>query len=365
MNGGYRYCFVMERQVGIGSAAGAVEPYLREQAHVWADVTYEKLDGILEKLPLPARVRGTLRGVVQTTSALRRGPFDALCFLTHNPAVFQPRALARTPALLWTDVTPAQLDQQADSYGHPVERSRLLRRVKSTLVERTFRHAALCVGWSEWARRSFVTDYRVAEARTAVLPPGVDLTLWKRAPRKTETGPARLLFVGGDFERKGGRLLLDVYRQALRERCTLDLVTRADIPDEPGVRVHRGLTPRSPELIELYQKASAFVLPTLGDCYSIASLEAMATGLPVVVSAIGGIPEIIEDGKSGYLIAPRDGTALRSALDELLRDPERRLALGERARDRVEARFDAEKTAKELLQLLGELARPGRSRTSD
>jgi glycosyltransferase involved in cell wall biosynthesis len=357
MNPTPRFCFLMERQVGIGSAAGAVEPHVRAHGHEWADVSYFEPGGILERLPLPGRSGGTLRGFAQTTAALRRGPYAALLFLTHNPAVFQPRALATTPTVLWTDVTPAELDAQAEQYAHPVDRSRLIGRLKAALVRNTFQRAALCVGWSNWARGSFVSDYGVPEQRTAVVPPGVDLMRWKPPSAKQIHGLPRLLFVGGDFERKGGTLLLDVYRAHLRGRCELDVVTRDPVAEEPGVRVHHGLTAGSAPLLSLYRKASVFVLPTLGDCFSIASLEAMAMGLPVVVSSVGGISDIVEHERSGFLIPPNDGRALCTALSALVTDTARSTEFGARGRTLTEQRFDAKKTATRLLELLSAISR--------
>jgi glycosyltransferase involved in cell wall biosynthesis len=356
---GSRYCFFAERQVGIGSAAGAIQPYLSSRPDVtWTDVTYVKDGGLLERLPLPKRVSGTLRGYQQTGASLRRGPFAALGFLTHNPAVFRQRDLERTPTLLWTDVTPALLDSQAAMYDHPVDSLRSISRAKHTLVQRTFEKAKLCVGWSDWARRSFVADYGIAEEHTAVLPPGVDLSYWRVPERAPSASTPRLLFVGGDFKRKGGDLLLALYRDHFAGRCELDLVTRDPVAPMPGVRVHHGLSPRSPQLLELYQNAHAFVLPTRGDCFSIASLEAMAMGLPVVVSKVGGIPEIVAEGQSGYLVDPNDARGFRSALETLLQtDTARRQGLGSFGRKLVEQRFNAELTAARLVELLARISR--------
>ena len=354
-----RFCFLTERQVGIGSAAGAMERYVRAQANVaWTDVTYVEDGGLLERLPLPERPRGTLRGFLQVRAALRAERFAALFFLTHNPAVLQPLALRRTPSVLWTDVTPALLDEQAEQYSHSVDRSATLRRFKTEMVRRTFQSAACCVGWSGWARRSFVRDYGVPEERTRVVPPGVDLARWQPFERAEAGALPKLLFVGGHFERKGGDLLLAVFREHLRGRATLELVTRDAIAEEEGVRVHRGLTPESPKLRELYRDASVFVLPTRGDCFSIASMEAMATGLPVIVSDVGGIAEIVEHGRSGYLTPVNDGRALREGLENLLTDAERRRAFGARGRALVTERFDAEKTARRLLEIMTEVSRP-------
>ncbi|HMI92338.1 MAG TPA: glycosyltransferase family 4 protein, partial [Polyangiales bacterium] len=161
-----------------------------------------------------------------------------------------------------------------------------------------------------------------------------------------------------------GDLLLDVFRSQLRGRCELDLVTRDPVPEEPGVRVHRGMQPGSPELLALYAGADLFVLPTRGDCFSIASIEAMAMGLPVVVTAVGGIPEIVEEGQSGHLIAPNDPRALLAALAPLLADGQRRNAFGRRGRALVEERFDSRKTSERMLQLLREISRNGHAAAS-
>jgi glycosyltransferase involved in cell wall biosynthesis len=319
-------------------------------------VTYTKPGGLLERAPIPRRLRGTLRGVVQTSSALRSASFAGLFFLTHNPAVFQPRALSRHPAVLWTDVTPLQLDRFADAYDHPVGGSALLSRLKYRAVQSTFRRAALCVGWSNWARKSFVDDYAIPEHKTAVVCPGIDLTRWDAAVGDQDQERPRLLFVGGHFRRKGGDLLLDVFRKHFKDRCELDLVTRDEVEPETGVRVHRGLSTESPELKELYRRASVFVLPTRSDCYSIASLEAMASGLPVVVSDVGGIEDIVAEGETGFLTKPNDGAQLRTALDALLEDAGRRRGMGNAGRKLVEARFDSRKTAADIVGLLDRVA---------
>ncbi len=351
-----RFCFFTERQVGIGSAAQAIEPYVKEAGHVWRDVTYVKERGLIERLPIFERGKGTLRGFFQVSETLRQGPFDAILFLTHNPAVFHPRALRTSPTVLWTDVTPHQLDSQAEHYGHPVTGLAGIQLAKKAIVRDTFRQARFVVGWSNWARRSFTDDYGVPEERTRVVHPGIDLSRWQMPARPATSGLPRLLFVGGDFERKGGSLLLDVFRKHFRGRAELDLVTRDPVEPEEGVRVHRGLQAGTPPLLDLYRKASVFVLPTQGDCFSIASMEAMAMGLPVVVSDVGGISDIVEQDASGLLIPPRSGLALRESLERFVEHPEVSHTFGLRGRALVEEKFDAKKSAEALLGLLRQSA---------
>src|SRR5437868_6843115 len=81
-----------------------------------------------------------------------------------------------------------------------------------------------------------------------------------RGPRKPE--PLRVLFVGGDFVRKGGDLLLEVAKTRLKGKVELYLVTAADVPAEDNIFVYRGVKPHSPALLQRYAKADVFVLPT-------------------------------------------------------------------------------------------------------
>ena len=74
--------------------------------------------------------------------------------------------------------------------------------------------------------------------------------------------------MGTDFVRKGGDLLLEVFRERLRHKAELVLVTRAHVAEEPGVRVYGTIAPNSQALLELYRSADIFALPTRADCYS-------------------------------------------------------------------------------------------------
>jgi glycosyltransferase involved in cell wall biosynthesis len=162
----------------------------------------------------------------------------------------------------------------------------------------------------------------------------------------------RLLFVGADFERKGGPLLLDVFRRHLRDQCELHLVTRHAIDPEPGVHVYTELKVGDRRLHELYQSCDVLVLPTLADCFSMAALEAMACGLPVIISTIGGIPEIVVDGETGILIGPGRGDALLQALRSVLASPATRRRFGLAGRHRVERLFDSRRQVATTLSII-------------
>jgi glycosyltransferase involved in cell wall biosynthesis len=104
------------------------------------------------------------------------------------------------------------------------------------------------------------------------------------------------------------------------------------------------------------------VHPSSADAFPTALLEAMAAGVPVVATAVGGIPEIVDDGETGILLAPPPAPeAFARALETLLGDPERRARMGERGRARWEERFSAERWAQRLRAVYEEALAPGRS----
>lgn len=100
-----------------------------------------------------------------------------------------------------------------------------------------------------------------------------------------------------------------------------------------------------------------FVLPSHSEGVSLAVLEAMAAGLPVIVSRVGGLPEIVHDGDTGLLIPPRDVQALAAALKRLLADPDWARSLGQRGRDYVREHFSRDRLRRDINAHYHELTR--------
>jgi glycosyltransferase involved in cell wall biosynthesis len=111
--------------------------------------------------------------------------------------------------------------------------------------------------------------------------------------------------------------------------------------------------------LALYRDADIFVLPTRADLHSIAGLEAMAMGLPVISTTVGGIIDIYINDHNGLTIPVDDEGALAEALRKLVYDPELRRRLGANARKTVEEKFDLEKNARTIVEYLKQAA--GRS----
>jgi glycosyltransferase involved in cell wall biosynthesis len=160
-----------------------------------------------------------------------------------------------------------------------------------------------------------------------------------------------LLFVGRLDPQKGLHTLLDALHPLLRVWPTLHLVLLGAGPlhGEVEARVARtGLADRIllrglvGDVVPYLRVADIFVLPSLAEGMPNALLEAMATGLPCVASAIGGCRDVITDRQTGLLVPPRDTAALQGALQELLQSPALRERLGAAARRDAVARFGLE-----------------------
>jgi glycosyltransferase involved in cell wall biosynthesis len=258
------------------------------------------------------------------------------------------------PYIVSTDITPIQYDRLAGPYGHRVDSNELLRRYKHRVNTRIFQGAARVLPWSSWAAESVIQDYGVDPARVEVMPVGVDMERW-RPGRHLREGRVRILFVGGDFERKGGTLLLEAFRSLPANLAELHLVTHTALAPVAGVIVHHDIQPNSAELLDLYQHSDLFVLPSLGEAFGISAVEASASGLPVVATCTGGLTDIVVDQETGFLIPVGDVGSLSLHLRILVENAELRQRMGEAAYGRAQLRFDAQKNAARLVEILHEI----------
>lgn len=315
--------------------------------------------GRIERLPLlPRGWRGRLRGATEAAAVLEAPRPDVIW--TSAGEVVAPFLLAQSksrqaPLVLDLDWTLEQQESIApDYFGRPPKRG--LRRIVARIQEQLlWQRVTLFTPWSTWAadslRRQGVPDQRIL-----VLPPGIDLDQWRppTAGRHPQEGPLRLLFVGGDFRRKGGDILLAAIRTALRGRCELDIVTRDPVEPAPGVRIHRA-EPNSELLRRLYAEADVFVMPSRAECFGIATIEAMASGLPVIVGDVGGVRDIVQDGETGWLVRP-NLPALIQALENALAYRSALPEIGDRGRRRAKSRFDGRQNDTRVVDLLVQLA---------
>jgi glycosyltransferase involved in cell wall biosynthesis len=200
--------------------------------------------------------------------------------------------------------------------------------------------------------------------RTVVIPTAVDA---EAAPPAHGGGrPPRLITVGRLAAPKDPLTLVRALAR-VHEPFTARIVGEG--PDRPAVEAairEAGLVD-TVELMgdrgdvpQLLADSDVFVLSSRSEGAPLSILEAMAAGLPVVASAVGGVPELVEDGVTGVLVPPEDPAALAAALVRLLADRELRRRLGCAGRERVRDRFDLRSSRRAHLDLYARaLARPG------
>jgi glycosyltransferase involved in cell wall biosynthesis len=143
-----------------------------------------------------------------------------------------------------------------------------------------------------------------------------------------------------DFEIAGSGPLLEQCRQEVQDAEVDNITFRGFVDDLPA----------------FLRNGDVYVQPSTSEGLCVTVPEAMACGLPVVGSAVGGIPESVVEGETGYLVDPHDVEGFESRIRELLEDAPQRDRFGRRGRDRVEERYSQRVLVGEFEQLLLDIA---------
>jgi glycosyltransferase involved in cell wall biosynthesis len=185
----------------------------------------------------------------------------------------------------------------------------------------------------------------IAESKIRVIPNFLDTA--SREPGMVPSKP-RVLFVGPDSVHKGRSVAIEAFSRLPAGLATLVLVG-SDTPANAEGVVNLGYL-RGAALWEQYSQATVTLVPAVWPepCPTIV-LEAMAYGVPVIGSRIGGIPDLIEDGASGLLVPPNDPSRLAESMHVVLSDRELRDKLGVGARGRS-LHFDTDVVVPQLLE---------------
>lgn len=285
----------------------------------------------------------------------QHGPFDLLHFHTQAAAYASLARMRRTPSIVSIDATQTLAREEATSalsqlsYGPNIAHDGFV-----------FRAAVAITTTSEWAARDLARHYPDCAAKVHVAPYPVrligDATWMDERFARALSRPPRVLFMGGDFPRKGGHDLLEAWAaDRLFTVASLDLVTdwpldAARLP--PGVRVVRGVSAGSEAWRALWKDADVFVMPSRHEAFGMVYQEAAAAGLPVVATRVNAVPEIVHDGLTGVLVAPRDIAALARAIRALAADADLRRSLGSHARAMVARDATLERYAARLHGLM-------------
>ncbi|MBI4584061.1 MAG: glycogen synthase [Planctomycetes bacterium] len=265
-------------------------------------------------------------------------------------------------------------------------------RLSSWLEKTALESADAVIAVSKETRQEVLGCYRVEPERVHIIHNGIDLNIYRRTDplpvlRRYGIDPEKpyLLFVGRITRQKG---ILHLVRALPQVPAGVQAVLCAGAPDTPEIgremaqaveeikKVRPGVywIPEMvpvPDLRALYSGAAVFVCPSVYEPFGIINLEAMACETPVVASRVGGIPEVVVDGETGFLVPfeqnpspnfePRQpeqfARDLAAAAAKVLGEPERARKMGKAGRARVEAHFSWESIARRTLSLYQTLVR--------
>ncbi len=223
------------------------------------------------------------------------------------------------------------------------------KRLDKTIAQEkmVYEKAALIFSMSDWLKKSFVHDFGLQEEKIITVYSGANLKVEdfdKNYDCKT------ILFVGKNFERKGGRTLLEAFRIAKKKIKDAKLIiigSNLNISEE-GIEV-KGLITDKNELADYFKQASLFVLPSLFEPFGIVFAEAFAYKNPCIGSNICAMPEIIEDGKGGFLVPPNDYKILADRIITLLEDENLSKKMGDYGFEKVKNIFNWDTVVDKML----------------
>ena len=272
---------------------------------------------------LLVRFRG--RGIVHSTGAIVLNRAD-VCTVH-----FCHKAVAKLPGF-------SRASREGIAYRLNAKITRPMSRLVEEWCYRPER-AELLVGVSIGVARELRDNYPRMEGRVMVIPNGVDVETFQ--PTTEEDEPAadqdrlEALFVGSEWERKG----LPVAIEALADNPGVSLTVVGEGDVEAHRRLAKGLgvedrvefAGSSADVASWFRRADVFVLPTAYETFSLVTYEAAASGLPLLVTRVNGVEDLLRDGENGWFIE-RDASDVRERLRALRADPALRRAMGAAAR---------------------------------
>jgi len=214
------------------------------------------------------------------------------------------------------------------------------------LQDELFRSATHVFTAGEYLRQNIIETSGVLPGRISSVGNGVSPYYLANMPADVPSQfTHRLLFVGWDFGLKGGRDVLEAMPAIRARHPQVELLIvgpdeaqqrqQGALGEQPGVRWLGNVK----VTLEHYRSSDLFVLPSLRDSYGFVFLEAMSQGLPCLGADINGMPEMIEDGVTGYIVPRQSPDALAAAVERFYADPANKPRMAEAALRRVRERF--------------------------
>lgn len=298
---------------------------------------------------------------------LAEGPLDAVVGHMHEAGALP--SLCRRESIPFTFLATWQTYSRCQDH-FPGLSGRVRMHVERRLIAEAHRRADRIFAISEFTRGELVEYLGVDPARIALCPLGVDPAFGaiEREPRQ---GVRRILFFGRIIHWKGFADALEALGEVARrgrdgwtyrlvgfghKQRVLDQARELGIGDR--VEVHDPVGDAG--LREHLAWADLALMPSHFESFGLSIAEAQAAGLPVIAYAVGSVPEVVRDGRTGWLAPFREPGQLADRLDFALTHPSEVARFGAAAREHARASFDWDRTARILLEGLAELGGPRR-----
>lgn len=208
------------------------------------------------------------------------------------------------------------------------------------------------LGLTEAVVQQIAGDYNVpfSKLKKVKLPFCLDLALFRPSPDRGDN-EIRILFVGGDFYRKGGDVLVKWFKEYYQSNLRMTMVTGFPVEQHPGIRVEQNVEYGQPKHVELYESHDVFVLPTTCDGYPSVLGEAACAGLAILTTKNAlGATEVICHGENGYICDSPE--LLLEQLTELIKDKALLATMKQNSRKFMEREFAHEVVLDEYLKYI-------------
>ena len=362
--GKYNFGFILNTTLGNNTRYITLKKYSEHDASIvfsWAAVSHHlpKSDYLLPAI-LPHGIQLRFFVMRQAMPVINNiVNLDAIMVHLFESEVFlSARSLLRKSPLLISSTDEAPMVDRKNYPMYPNDLKKPVWRQKFRLAIDLWRvkHIDYFIPFSTWAGDILEKGCGVPPKRVHPIHVGLDLELWTRVARSEQVRPGRMriLFVGGDFARKGGNLLINVFLDRFSAVAELHLVSRQAPEQLPeNVYAYRDLNPNDPRLRQLYIDSDVLVIPTTADTGPLwVFLEAMSTGMPVIGTDTGSNSELVQHGETGFIVPIGNAKSLAEAIDTLLLDPGLRFRMGEKARALIEHRYSAAVNVPRILKVM-------------
>ncbi|HUR66930.1 MAG TPA: glycosyltransferase family 4 protein [Chitinophagaceae bacterium] len=300
----------------------------------------------------------------QLTRDLKKRPVDVLFVSASSQMI----AYAETdiPIIYMTDATFQQLQGYYTSFSNLARYNTLQ---GTGLDKKSFQKAAHCMLASDWCKDSAIKDYGINPGKISVNPCGANLD---KVPGIADlnieaTGRCNILFLGVEWERKGGDIALDAFRMLRKKGINVNLhiigcVPPHDVSGDKGLIVIPYLDKNKPEDLEklqqIFLQTDLLLLPTRAECAGVVFSESSAFGIPSISTDTGGVTTYVKNGINGFVFPAEEGAVCYAEkIEKLVLDQQGMQNLKLSSRKFYEERLNWDLWGRQFQQIAEQLVR--------